>query len=112
MSCWALHRSKEVWGADADQFRPERFSKEGAKGRHPFAYMPFSIGERNCIGRNLALVEAKVVLGTVLQRWNLELTTAPSGKGADTSSGQVETDSYIIPVRPAGGLWMKVTPRK
>jgi len=113
MSCWALHRDAAVWGADCDEFRPERFEKEESKGRHPFAYIPFSEGTRNCIGRNLALVEAKVVLGTVLQRWNLELTQGPDGAGAKIRpDGRVETDCYIIPVRPDGGLWVKVTPRK
>ncbi len=113
MSCWALHRDASVWGKDADQFRPERFGREESKGRHPFAYIPFSEGTRNCIGRNLALVEAKVVLGTILQRWNLELTEGPNGTGAKLrADGRVETDCYIIPVRPDGGLWVKVTPRK
>jgi beta-ring hydroxylase len=103
VSVWALHRSKLIWGEDADDFKPERFNDENSKGRHPYAFIPFSQGPRNCIGQNLAIVEAKVVLGTLLRKYKLVL-----------KPGQPEpvTDCYIIPVRPAGGLHAIMEPRK
>eukprot|EP01138_Halocafeteria_seosinensis_P014356 gb/GECG01014657.1/.p1 GENE.gb/GECG01014657.1/~~gb/GECG01014657.1/.p1 ORF type:complete len:506 (+),score=39.52 gb/GECG01014657.1/:1-1518(+) len=102
LSVWAMHRSPAIWGDDVDCFRPERFSREDAqeKKRHPFSYMPFSLGPRDCIGRNLAIIEAKVVLSSILQRY--DMSVAPG------QPDEVPTDSYIIPVRPAGGLYMNV----
>lgn len=104
LSVWSMHRSKKVWGADADEFRPERFSPEESRSRHPFAYLPFSLGPRNCIGRNLAIMEGKVVLATILQRFSLSVTP---GQPHD-----IPTDCYVIPVRPEGGLYMNIRPRQ
>ncbi|QBD78545.1 cytochrome P450 [Ktedonosporobacter rubrisoli] len=66
-----LHRDKSVWGEDAEEFNPDRFSVEAEQARPANAYKPFGNGQRACIGRQFAMQEATLVLGMILQRFQL-----------------------------------------
>lgn len=48
-----LHKDPDVWGSDSHKFDPEHFLPEKIATRHPYAYLPFSGGARNCIGTHL-----------------------------------------------------------
>jgi unspecific monooxygenase len=67
-----LHRDPAVW-ADPEKFDPDRFEPAAVKKRPAQAYKPFGTGERACIGRQFALHEAVLALGTVLQRYDFEV---------------------------------------
>ncbi|MFN0124318.1 MAG: bifunctional cytochrome P450/NADPH--P450 reductase [Blastocatellia bacterium] len=66
-----LHRDKTVWGEHAEEFNPDHFSPENEARRPANAWKPFGNGQRACIGRQFAMQEAALVLGMILQRFNL-----------------------------------------
>ncbi len=66
------HRHPDFW-EEPDQFRPERFLAEVPVNRPRFAYFPFGGGPRVCIGSQFAMIEAQLVLATVIQRYEMEL---------------------------------------
>ncbi|KQU37147.1 cytochrome P450 [Rhodococcus sp. Leaf233] len=67
----ALHRDP-VWGDRPEKFDPDNFLPARIKARPAHVYKPFGTGERACIGRQFAIHEAVLVLGTVLQRFDLQ----------------------------------------
>ena len=67
---WNVHRD-ERWYDDPEQFRPDRWTDDG--DRPEYAYFPFGGGPRRCIGMRFARMEAKLVLGTIAQSYELHL---------------------------------------
>lgn len=67
----AVHHDTEIWGKDANEFNPMRFSEPR---RHLASYFPFGLGPRICAGQNLALVEAKLVLAIIIRHYSVTVS--------------------------------------
>ncbi|KAK4268366.1 hypothetical protein QN277_025034 [Acacia crassicarpa] len=71
----AIHRDREIWGEDADEFKPERFEGGVSEAsKYPQAYLPFGLGTRICAGQNFALIQANIALVLLLANFSFSMS--------------------------------------
>jgi cytochrome P450 len=96
---YVLHRHRAIW-AEPDRFDPNRFLGAAREKVDRFAYLPFGVGPRICIGATFALQEAAIVIATIMRHFTLEM--AP---------GHQVWPVQKVTLRPRGGLPMIVRRR-
>lgn len=79
---WVAHRNRQIWGPDAEDFRPERWldSTEDQLREMNAVFMPFGLGSRTCIGKNISLLEVSKLIPHILRKFDLEVS---GGVGVD-----------------------------
>ncbi len=89
-----IHKHPRYWH-DPNSFDPDRFSSEWMDDLPRYAYIPFGGGPRQCIGNNLAIMEAQLILATLVPRFDVEFIKPVQAESAVT-------------LRPKGGMWLDV----
>ncbi|CAL5403186.1 unnamed protein product [Camellia sinensis] len=95
-----VHGDHDIWGKDTTRFKPERFSQgiANAPKNQQVSYLPFSWGPRICIGNNFALIEAKLALVMILQRFSFKL-----------SPSYMHAPSYAVNLQPQYGAHLTLS---
>ncbi len=96
ISSYVTHRLPQYWEAP-NTFDPSRFDKDRSVGRSRFAYIPFAAGHRNCIGSYMAIMQSKLIVALIAQRYHLRLT-----------SGHKVEPQAATTMRPKYGMKMDV----
>jgi cytochrome P450 len=99
ISPYVLHRHRLLWNCP-DAFDPRRFLGEAREMVDRFAYLPFGVGPRKCIGSTFALQEATLVLAMIARHFTFQL-----------KPGHVVWPTLQVTLRPANGLPMIVRSR-
>ncbi|XP_063337301.1 thromboxane-A synthase-like isoform X2 [Pelmatolapia mariae] len=97
-----LHYDPEHW-PEPEKFIPERFTPEAKASRHPFVYLPFGAGPRNCVGMRLAQLEIKLALMHLFHNFNI---TACSKTEVPLELKSLST------LGPKNGVCVKISRRK
>jgi len=98
----AVHKNPKHYETP-DTFNPDHFTKEAKASRHQYAFLPFGLGPRACIGMRFALLEMKLALANIVRRYTLQ----PSEKTKEP----LVTDPMASIAYPKGGLYMKLEKR-
>lgn len=73
INLFSLHRNPNEFDRP-EEYVPERFLSDENTHRHPFSYVPFSAGPKNCLGQKFVMMEIKVVLAKILSKFTVEST--------------------------------------
>jgi cytochrome P450 len=96
---YVLHRHRALW-TRPNAFDPNRFFGKARESMDRFAYLPFGVGPRTCIGATFAIQEASIMVATIMRHFTLEMVP-----------GNTPWPVQKVTLRPRGGLPMIVRRR-
>ncbi|KAG9315003.1 cytochrome P450 [Chiua virens] len=119
-SVFLMHRRKDLWGPDANEFDPDRFLDHRLNQYQPSIFLPFNAGPRICLGQQFAYNEMSFMLVRLLQQFD-SMGLEPDAYAPDTlppaawaeSEGRKATEKIFPKVHLTmyayGGLWLRMT---
>ena len=99
MSQWVVQRDSRYFDSP-EEFKPERWTAEFAKQLPRYAYFPFGGGPRVCVGQDFAMMEATLVIATMLRRFRLTL-----------ADEQLVEPQPVVLLRPRSGIKIRLADR-
>ena len=72
LGIYQIHRDPMIWGPEPGKFNPDHFLPERVAERHPYAYLPFSGGPRNCIGIRYAWLSMKIMIAHLVRNYRFK----------------------------------------
>ena len=94
---WALHRH-EMWWEQPERFDPGRFAPESRDKLNKYQYLPFGAGPRGCVGADFAMIQARIILATLIQQFRF------------TAAAPGPRPVMMMTVRPEPGVFLNITP--
>ena len=102
VSPWAVNRQRELWGDDAEEFKPERWIEDGKPNNSGgadsnYSLLTFLHGPRSCIGQGFAKAELRCLVAAFIKvfSWELDMKEDPVPAG-------------VITIKPEKGLHVKL----
>ncbi|THG07031.1 hypothetical protein TEA_008481 [Camellia sinensis var. sinensis] len=89
----AVYHETKIWGVDANEFNPMRFTEVR---KQLGAFVPFGLGARTCVGQNLAMVEAKIVLAMIVRRYSFSVSPSYAHAPIQYISLQPQHGAHIL----------------
>jgi len=121
-----IHRRKDLWGEDAEEFRPERFldpARIKSLAADPYQFVPFGQGPRICVGMQFGYNEASFMLVRLLQVFDqftlAQEESAPEGslpppEWKNSTKGRLAKEKihpiHAVTIYSKGGIWIKMRP--
>jgi cytochrome P450 len=94
---WALHRH-EMWWEAPEKFDPGRFAPENRRHLNKYQYLPFGAGPRVCVGADFAMMQARIILATLVQKFRF------------TPAMPAPHPVMMMTVRPEPGVFLDIAP--
>ncbi|XP_039306889.1 cytochrome P450 9e2-like [Solenopsis invicta] len=100
---YGLHHDPQYF-PNPDKFDPERFSEENKDNIVPYSYLPFGHGPRKCIGNRFALMETKILIAHLLQKFTVKTT--------EKTVEPIVFSKKEFTLQPVGGFWVALEKRE